>query len=60
MNKRRATGKYTDRAGEKPFIGVGKGCLREYILKKLKEVEATLMGLKHKRGGFTVRSTDLS
>ena len=44
LNKRRATSKYVNRAGEKPFIVVDEGRFREYVLDKLKEVEAAVMG----------------
>ena len=46
LNKRKATSKYMDKAGEKPFIVVDEGRLKEYILNKLKEVEASAMGTK--------------
>jgi len=44
LNKRRATSKYMDKAGEKPFIVVDEGRFREYVVDKLKEVEAAVMG----------------
>jgi len=44
LNKRRATSKYLDKAGEKSFIVVDEGRFREYVLDKLKEVEAAVMG----------------
>jgi len=44
LNKRRATSKYANRAGEKSFIVVDEGRFREYVLDKLKKVEAAVMG----------------
>ena len=44
LNKRRATSKYVNKAGEKPFIVVDEGRFREYVLDKLKKVEAAVMG----------------